>query len=199
MLGVAWGRTLAAMTRSLAQLPRVDVVQVAGNPSGLEYSQNPVDIVHRIAAVSGGRPYPFYVPIWAEEEAVAAHLRSTPDVALALAMCDRLDALVVGVGSWSPAESGLRAGLPEGWLREAEARGVRADVCRTLIDADGRAVAGPLDRLGIGLTEAQLRRIPNVIGVGGGPEKAEAVRAALRGGWIHTLVTDSGAAERLLS
>jgi DNA-binding transcriptional regulator LsrR (DeoR family) len=49
LLGVAWGRTLAAAARALTHLPRVDVVQVAGNPTGLDFALNPVEIVHRIA------------------------------------------------------------------------------------------------------------------------------------------------------
>lgn len=197
-LGVAWGRTLAAMARSLTSLPKVDVVQVAGNPSGLEYTQHPVELVHRIAGISGGRPYPIYAPMWVDQQTVADHLRGDADIARALALCDRLDVLVVGIGSWSPPESCLCAAFPTAWLEDAMGRGVRADLCRTLIDDEGRAVGSPLDGLGIGLSHEQLRGVPNVIGIGGGMEKADAIRAALRGGWIHTLVTDSGVARHLL-
>src|SRR5882724_11115062 len=57
LLGVAWGRTLAAAARALTRLPRVDVVQVGGNPTGLDFALNPVEIVHRIAHAGGGKPY----------------------------------------------------------------------------------------------------------------------------------------------
>ncbi len=199
VLGVAWGRTLAAMARALTQLPKVDVVQVAGNPTGLEYTQHPVELVHRIAGLSGGRPHPIYAPMWVEDASVADLLRGDADIARALALCDRLDVLVVGIGSWAPPESCLCAGFPAGWLAEAMRHGVRSDICKTLIDDAGHAVDSPLDRLGIGMTNAQLRRVPQVIGIGGGLEKADAILAALRGGWIHTLVTDSGVARHLLT
>src|ERR1700677_270422 len=56
LLGVAWGRTLSATARALQRLPKVDVVQVAGNPAGLDFALNPVELVHRIARAGTGRP-----------------------------------------------------------------------------------------------------------------------------------------------
>lgn len=199
VLGVAWGRTLAAMARELTSLPKVDVVQVAGNPSGLEFTQHPVELVRRIAGLSGGRPYPIYAPMWVDEEGLAEHLRSQTEIAHALALCDKLDVMVVGIGSWSPPESCLCDAFPESWLADALHQGVKADLCRTLIDARGNDVESPLDRLAIGITREQLRRVPNVIGIGGGMEKIHAIRAALIGKWLNTLVTDSGVARQLLA
>ena len=199
LLGVAWGRTLAAAARALTRLPRVDVVQVAGNPTGLDFALNPVEIVHRIARAGSGRPYPIYAPMWVEDQAAVEGLRSERSVAEALALYHRIDVLVVGIGSWHPPESGLCAAFPSAWHDQALAAGVRADLCATLLDDEGRAVANQLDQLGIGITAEQLRRIPDIVGVGGGLEKAAAIASVLRGGWISTLVTDAGVARRLLA
>ena len=199
LLGVAWGRTLAAAARALTHLPSVDVVQVAGNPAGLDFALNPVEIVHRIARAGGGRPYPIYAPMWVEDQAAVEGLRSERSVAEALALYHRIDVLVVGIGSWHPAESCLCAAFPSAWRDQALAAGVRADLCETLLDDEGRAVANPLDQLGLGITAEQLRRIPDIVGIGGGLEKAAAIASVLRGGWINTLVTDAGVARRLLA
>src|SRR5712671_1339557 len=200
LLGVAWGRTLAAAARALTRLPRVDVVQVAGNPTGLDFALNPVEIVHRIARAGGGKPYPIYAPMWVEDQAAVEGLRSERSVAEALALYHRIDVLVVGIGSWHPPESCLCAAFPSEWHDQALAAGVRADLCATLLDDEGRAVANPLlDQLGLGITAEQLRRIPDIVGIGGGLEKAAAIASVLRGGWISTLVTDAGVARRLLA
>jgi DNA-binding transcriptional regulator LsrR (DeoR family) len=199
ILGVAWGRTLAAMARTLTHLPKVDIVQVAGAPLGLEISQNPVELLHRLASLSGGRSYPVYSPMWAEDPQLISRLRQEPSVARAMSKYDSIDVLVVGVGSWVPAESCLCTGFPDAWRRDALAAGVRADVCGTLVDRDGREVPSPLDDRGLTINAKQLRRIPEVIGIGGGMEKAEAIAAALRGKWINVLVTDAGVARHLLS
>ena len=199
ILGVAWGRTLAAMARVLTHLPKVDIVQVAGAPLGLEISQNPVELLHRLASLSGGRSYPVYSPMWAEDPLLIQRLRQEPTVASAMAKYDSIDMLVLGVGSWTPAKSCLCTGFPDSWRREALAAGVQADVCGTLIDRDGREIPSPLDDYGLTITSRQLRRIPDVVGIGGGTEKADAIAAALRGRWINVLVTDAGVARHLLA
>ena len=48
------------------------------------------------------------------------------------------------------------------------------------------------------LGEEELRGIPEVIAVVSGAAKQEAVRAALRGGLVHSLVTDAELACSLL-
>jgi DNA-binding transcriptional regulator LsrR (DeoR family) len=173
-LGVAWGRTLAAMALALKHLPKVEIVQVAGAPLGLEISQNPVTLLHRLASLSGGRSYPVYSPMWAEDLHLIERLRQEPSVAGAMSKYDSIDVLVLGIGSWAPAES-------------------------CLVDGDGLEVKSPLDDHGLTITGQQIRRIPDVIGIGGGREKAEAIAAALRGKWINILITDAGVARHLLS
>ena len=136
--------------------------------------------------------------MWVEDQAAVEGLRGERSVAEALALYHRIDVLAVGIGSWHPPDSCLCAAFPSAWHDQALGAGVRADLCATLIDDEGKAVASPLDQLGLGTAE-QLRRIPEVVGIGGGLEKAAAIAAVLRGGWITTLVTDGGVARRLLA
>ncbi|WP_454818838.1 sugar-binding transcriptional regulator [Labrys neptuniae] len=198
LLGMSWGRTLAATAKALTKLPKVDVVQAAGSPAGLDLSQNPTDLVHRFARASGGVAYPLFGPMWVEDKGLVAKLRNEPSIANAMSRYDKIDVLVVGIGSWNPQESCLCSGFPEDWRREALKRRVCADLCATLIDDQGREVSSPLDDVGLCLGTGQLRKIPERIGVGGGVQKSEAIRAALKGGWITTLVTDAGVARRLI-
>src|SRR5208337_1348666 len=96
LLGVAWGRTLASMAKALDHLPKVDVIQVAGTLAGLEISQNPVELVHRLASLSGGTAYPVYAPMWTEDPMLIQRLRDEPSVANAMEKLDSVDVLVVG-------------------------------------------------------------------------------------------------------
>ena len=198
LLGVAWGRTLAAAAEAVTHLPRVDVMQAAGSLAGIEYPQSALDLVHRLAAASGGHAYAFHAPMWAEDGLLVDRLRQEPTVASALARLDSLDAMVVGIGSWAPPISCLHATFPTAWREAALARGAQADLCATLIDAEGAEVATPLTAHGLALDSRQMRKIPQVIGVAGGAEKLAAIRAVLRGRWITSLVTDGGVARGLL-
>jgi len=44
-----------------------------------------------------------------------------------------------------------------------------------------------------------LRKMKHVVGVAGGADKIEALQAALKGGFIHSLITDEMTARALLS
>ena len=56
-----------------------------------------------------------------------------------------------------------------------------------------------IEDLVIGATLEQLRRADRRLGVAGGPSKYRAIRAALVGGWLNMLVTDSVTAQWLLA
>jgi DNA-binding transcriptional regulator LsrR (DeoR family) len=77
--------------------------------------------------------------------------------------------------------------------------GVRAETCGLQIDADGNPVITSLtDRL-IGIDADQLRTVDEVIALVYGAAKAGAVRAAVRGGYINSLVTHSALARAVLA
>lgn len=197
LLGISWGRTLSATSKALTRLPKVDVVQAGGSPAGLDLSQNPTELVHRFARTSGGIAYPLFGPMWVDDPALIDRLRNETSIANAMSRYDKIDVLAVGIGSWRPQESCLCSGFPDDWRRNALKNNVYADLCATLIDRDGRAVPSPLDETGLCLSTAQLRRIPERIGIGGGMEKVDAIGAVLNGGWITTLITDAGVARKL--
>ncbi|EHH03552.1 DeoR family transcriptional regulator [Agrobacterium tumefaciens CCNWGS0286] len=199
LLGISWGRTLSATAKALGRLPRVDVVQAGGSPAGLDLSQNPTELVHRFARASGGAAYPLFGPMWVDDPDLIDRLRNETSIANAMSRYDRIDVLAVGIGSWRPAESCLCSGFPEDWRRDALKKNACADVCATLIDEAGDAVASPLDQTGLCLSTDQLRRIPERIGIGGGIEKADAIGATLKGSWVTTLITDAGVARKLVA
>jgi DNA-binding transcriptional regulator LsrR (DeoR family) len=66
------------------------------------------------------------------------------------------------------------------------------------LDADGQVVTTPLTERLIGIDAKQLQAIPDVIAIAYGAPKAAAVRAALRGGFISSLVTHTAMATMLL-
>jgi DNA-binding transcriptional regulator LsrR (DeoR family) len=198
VLGVAWGRTLAATAKAISRLPKISVVQVAGGLTTLEFPQNSADLVSRMAAAGNGTAYPIFLPMWVEDASLVKRLRTEPSVAQVLERYDRIDVLVSGIGSWNPPVSCLHDAFSKAWKRQVLAAGVRADLCATLIDGTGGVVPSPLDKVGLALNAKQIRRIPERVAIAGGLEKASAILAALKGNWITTLVTDAGVARRLL-
>lgn len=68
-----------------------------------------------------------------------------------------------------------------------------------LIDADGHPVQSDLTERIIGASAAQLRAIPEVIGIAYGIARSPAVHTAIRGGFINSLVTHPSLARSLVA
>ncbi len=68
-----------------------------------------------------------------------------------------------------------------------------------LFDADGGPVESDLTERMIGVSAAQLRAIPEVIALAYGTARSPAVQAAIRGGFIASVVTHPSLAQALVA
>ena len=109
--------------------------------------------------------------------------------------------LLVGIGTLEPSPLLRRSGnsLAESEQEELRRAGAVGDVCLRYFDGEGRAVESSFDHRVIGIERAELLQVPRRIGVAGGLEKADAIHAAVRGGWVNILITDLLVATELAS
>lgn len=198
VLGIAWGRTLSAMAAELTQLKPCTIVQLTGALSDAEVSDNAIELVRRMARVANGPAFPIYAPMVLDDPATARSLRQQVRVADAMSWYDRVSVAIVPIGSWSPPQSGLYDSLSDKERAELLDAGVRADTSAVMVTSTGDLLTTPLNERMIGISGEQLRRTPEVIAVAGGRDKTDAVRVALRAGFITTLVTNATVAQALL-
>lgn len=198
VLGLNWARSVSAMAASLIRLPAVPVVQLTGSLTRHPASDSSLEVVRQVARVANGPAYFFYSPLVVADAATAAALRAQPEVARALGQVGAVTKAVVGVGRWAPEQSTLYDALPEAERSALLERGVRGDVSGVLVDDDGSAVPAELTDRMISVTAPQLRAVPEVIAIAYGPQKAPAVRAAITGGLVDSLVTHAALARDLL-
>jgi DNA-binding transcriptional regulator LsrR (DeoR family) len=83
-------------------------------------------------------------------------------------------------------------------LDELLRKGTVGDIALRYYDADGECIESEINDRIIGMTLEQIKQVPRVVGVSGGPQKVDAIRAALRGRLINVLITDSVTAGKLL-
>lgn len=193
VVGIAWGRTLDAMTASLSSIAPCTVVQITGVAGS-----DSVELIRRTAAVSGGPVYQFFVPLVLPDARTARSLREQPDLAAAMSRYPSISVAVMAVGSWDPPESQLRNALSETDRKELEQLGIVAEICAVFLDEEGRTMSSDIESRCISISAEQLRSVPELIAVAGGHNKVRAIRAVLRGGYATTLVTDAVAARGLL-
>lgn len=199
VLGLAWARTVSAMATALTRLTATPVVQLTGSLSRSDGDDSSVDVVRDVARVSGGPAYFFHAPFVVPDAATANALRRQPEVARAFAQFGSVTKAIAGIGRWASGQSTLYDAAQEKERRLLRRQGVCADISGVFVDADGNPVQTSLNERMIGVTAAQLRAVPEVIGIPYGTAKAPAVRAALHSGLVNGLVTHSALARALLA
>lgn len=195
VLGIGWGRTMSAMATALTHLAPCPVVQLGGMAGSV--SENSLELVRRMSEIGGGRAYPLFVPLVVHDAATAQGLRSQPGVESAMRRFESITLAAVAVGSWDPPDSQMRDALNEDTRDALAKRGVAAEILATLIRQDGSIVTDIDDRT-TALGYEGMKRIPELILVAGGANKAQAVRSAINAGLGTTLVTDRSLARSLL-
>jgi DNA-binding transcriptional regulator LsrR (DeoR family) len=199
-IGLAWGTTLNAMVQAVVSFPTtgVQVVQTLGGIGPPNAEAYAADLVRRLAQQLGAQAVILPAPGVVATTAVRDALREDPHVQAALHQLDTLDTVFVGVGSIT-SNPVLNDGhsLPPGTHAELMAAGAVGDVALRFFDAAGEPVRTSLDERILGITTEQLRKVPRVVGVAGGPSKVDAISAALRARLVSVLITDQTTAEAL--
>ncbi len=77
-------------------------------------------------------------------------------------------------------------------------KGAVGDIALRYYDAQGECIESEINDRIIGMSLEQIKQVPKVVGISGGPDKVSAIRAALRGEIVNVLITDSVTAEALL-
>ena len=198
VLGVVWARSVMAMRDALGRLTPCTVVQLTGSLSASDSEDSAVELARDIARLSGGAVFYFYAPMIVSDATTARALRRQPDISRALSRAGEVTKAVVGIGAWTRGASSVADAVSEQERGNMHDLGVRAEVGGIQLDRDGRPVPTALTERIIGVSAEQLRGVPEVIGIAYGAPKASAVRAALRGNLVTSLVTHAEMAHALL-
>jgi DNA-binding transcriptional regulator LsrR (DeoR family) len=200
ILGVAWGRTVLALSRVLPEQsrPELTVVQLVGshgNEEGFSAEQCTLNIATRL----GARCISIFAPAIVGSSELRDMLIDEPSLREQFAKVRACNKAVIGVCTVKRNSLIFEARLfSEDLTREYISNGAVGVICGRFFDRNGAPVLGSADNRMIGLTLDELRRIPCRIAVAGGPEKTEAMLGALRGQYITDLVTDEATARNLL-
>jgi DNA-binding transcriptional regulator LsrR (DeoR family) len=195
VLVIGWGRAIhAVLEAGLPPMPGVRVVPAIG---GLQQQQPYFQINEHVrvaAAQIGGEPYFIHAPNLPSAESRPIFL-ADPAIRSAVALWDRIDVAVVGVGLPPPVDSS------EASVATRDERMIEdpaGDVVRHYFDLAGRPIPWAGEERMIAVSPAQLRAARLCVAVAAGPAKAAGIVGAARAGLIGALVTDAQTAEAIL-
>jgi deoxyribonucleoside regulator len=203
VVGIGWGKTIHHLVYSYApehELYNVSVVPLMGETDVLSESHQQNELVRLFAQRAGARAGFVYAPCYPQDEEDRRRYLETAEMRHLSRQWESLDIAVAGIG----APSRLGQTVPKSYLYEPgekrEQREITAvgDICVRLVDIYGSAVHTTMQDLVIGIPLEILRRVPRVIAVAGGEEKAGSILGVLRTGVVDVLVSDSLTAQKVL-
>ncbi|WP_029074652.1 sugar-binding transcriptional regulator [Kaistia adipata] len=193
VLAIGWGRAVRAVIE--AGLPEIEGVITVPATGGMQQSAPHFQInefVRLAAEQLRGTPRFIHAPYLPSPESRDAFL-SDPIIHENVALWERLDAALVGIGLTHTAEGASSATPHEQALAHAA-----GDVVRHYFDVEGALVPWEGESRLIAVTPEQLRATPLVIGVAVSTRKVPAIRGAIRAGLVNALVTDVRTAQAVL-
>lgn len=197
--GMSWGNTLNLATRHMQPLDRPDleIVSVMGGISrGSDV--NGFEVTTRLADLCNAEHSFFIAPLFAssaESQATFMEQEVIHDMLEKIRSCG---AIALATGNLETSLL-VRDALPRDVQAQdlVDAGGV-GDITGHILNAEGELIDHDINKRVVGMSLADLDRIENVILAAGGIHKVPIIGAALRRGFVNTLVTDENTATALL-
>lgn len=202
IIAISWGRGVEATVVEVQSetLPGLKVTQLMGGLSSIATSVSAEELGRTLAQNLHAQFIPLLAPAVVSNARTRNTLLNEDSISQVLEVSRRADIALVGIGSHgsSSSEEVLKQFKLNKSEREMVANAYAGDVSARFYDADGRSVSSEMDNRVVGLSLEEIARIPHVIGVAAGNEKARGVLGAIRMGLIDTLVTDVACAREVL-
>jgi DNA-binding transcriptional regulator LsrR (DeoR family) len=201
-IGMCWGDTLRHMVTSMSphRFPNAEVVQIIGGIGQPDAEVHATELCRGMARALDCRLTLLPVPGIVADQRTRKSLLADVHVKRAFDAFDDLDIAFVGIGAPTTDSVTMRDGsiITRAELDDLLRKGTVGDIALRYYDANGECIESEINERIIGLTLEQIKEVPKVVGVSGGPQKVAAIRAALTGQLINVLITDSVTAEHLL-
>lgn len=205
IIGISsWSESLLATANAMQPLSRnvsAHVVQILGGIGNPSAEKHAVQLTQRLARLVHGEATLLSAPGVVGSGETRDILMADSFVRDAINAFDTVTLALVGIGTVEPSQLLASSGnvFSEDELNSLRATGAVGDVCLRFFDEQGQPVDSPLNNRVIGMSLGQLKQVKRTVGIASGKRKFPAIRAALRGGWIHVLITDQHTAEHLIA
>ena len=149
----------------------------------------------------GAKAYQLHAPAFADNREQREALQSIAQVKNILDIARHANIALLGVGTVDPEISRfvqITALSADDLKNIADGCGGVGEICAHVYNIDGQPCAEEYADRVIGLTLAEIQNIPFRIGVAASAAKALPIYGALRGGYLHALITDESAARGVL-
>ena len=202
-LAIAWGATTAMVAGKLTPKPQpgINVVQLtgSGNNNGGHGVTDAARIIAQFARNYHGNGHLLPIPAYFDDPATKDAMYRERVIRRVRDLSGRADIVLFSIGTPDANSYIYQAGYVEDHeLTALRAGGVVGDIATVFFRADGTYQDIDLNRRSTGPELSKLGQHPYSICVIAGANKLEALRGALKGRFMNTLIIDDGTARRLM-
>ncbi len=200
-VGVAGGRTLGELLRAIShrsQSHELEVVQLMGMIGSSPSSVDASELSRVLASRFHGEFHNINAPAFVENKRTRDLFLSHAQIRSVWSMFCSLNLALVGIGSLEDSVFVDRRVLDDPELSRIRRSGGVGEICGHFFDADGQECASPYRDRVVSIGLDVLRDRKEVVAVTTGRGRGAAVKAALRGGLVHSLVIDDAGARAVL-
>jgi DNA-binding transcriptional regulator LsrR (DeoR family) len=199
MIGFGWGNTVSLALHYLSLMDHEKVALVTLSGGITAYLQNTYREKANPLFKFNSRFYIIPSPLLVSSSDTCRAILDEPEVGRIIQMAELANIAVVGIGPMSTDATFTQFGyITPQELDILRKQGGVGDILGQFYDINGNRLAVDFhDRL-VAVKIENLKKMKHVIGVAGGAHKVDAIRGALRGKYIHSLITDEKTALRLL-
>jgi DNA-binding transcriptional regulator LsrR (DeoR family) len=200
LIGISWGRTLFETVERIVfngAYSNTTFIPLIGGVGQLRHEYQMNSIVEKIANSFHSNRYYLFAPAFIENANTLNMILEDSSIRFMSEMWKRLDLAIVGIGEPISLSNAFKNIYDKKFLANLMKHAAVGDIAARFFDTDGHpCVSGNENILGISLE--QLKEVPEVIGIAGGKEKALAIHAAIKAGYINSIVTDRNTAVQIL-
>lgn len=175
------------------EYPGLRVVPLSGGGLGIDGAPQINQVVHTASERLNGEPVYLNAPLYVGEPRVARLLMEDRSITQCTRLWDQLGCAVIGLGQGNLTDT--RDPYFAAALADVDGQNVAAAVCGWFLDMQGKRLIGGCPT---SVSSEQLSRARHVMAVAGGKQKAKAILAAMRSGFVTHLVADEDAAREVL-
>ncbi|HDP69018.1 MAG TPA: transcriptional regulator [Candidatus Marinimicrobia bacterium] len=198
---VAAGRHLNAVTEEMKPTqPTYNniFIQAIGDITTQIQENDAIELTRRLAKRWGGQYYRLQAPAITPDHRSYQIFVEHEQIKFVLNQMDRANLAFVGIGNPVNSVFYTNEFSEKNKLNNLKSRGMVGEICGHFLDQDGNECETTYTNRIIGISLEQLKKIPEVVAVTGGRDRAQVVAAAARAGIINSLVIDDQGADEML-
>ncbi|RHW42754.1 sugar-binding transcriptional regulator [Neobacillus notoginsengisoli] len=201
LVGVMAGKTVNVLAKELKdpQKKNLTFIPLIGG-WGAEVSESHANMNCSIMAKQAkGANLILNAPAIVSSEETKKRFLKEPDIEKVITMSKEANLAIIGIGQVSESATFYKStNLDSRDLTELIDVGAVCSIGTSFINKEGEEVGNQISDRMIGITGIELKRVGQVIALARGLSKADAIHAALTGGWVDVLITDMKTAKAIV-